>query len=54
MSFLNDDKNLVILSVLALGLAVIFSEPLSQPELAIINSAISGLLGVAVGRATAQ
>ena len=50
-SFLSDDKNLVILSVLTLGLAVIFSETLSQDEVTIISSIISGLFGIAVGRA---
>jgi len=51
-SFLNDDKNLVIIAVLTISLALIYSRPLSQAELTIISSSISGLLGIAVGRAT--
>jgi len=53
-SFLNNDKNLVILSIFFMSLAVIYSEPLSPAEVTIISSAMSGLFGIAVGRATAQ
>jgi len=49
-NFLNNDKNLVIISVLTLCLALIYSRPLSQAELTIISSAMSGLFGLAVGR----
>jgi hypothetical protein len=51
MSFFNDDKNLVIVSVLILGLAVIWSKPLGQNEITIISSLLSGLFGIAVGKA---
>jgi len=51
-SFFNDDKNLVIIAVLTISLALINSRPLSQAELTIISSAMSGLFGIAVGRAT--
>jgi len=49
-SFLNDDKNLVILSVLILGLAVVFAGALDQQQMTLINSLFSGLFGVAVGK----
>ena len=52
--FLSNDKNLVVISILIISLALIYSRPLSQAELAIINSAISDMLGIAVGRATVK
>jgi hypothetical protein len=50
INFFNDDKNLVIMAVLILGLAVIWSKPLGQNEITIISSLLSGLFGIAVGR----
>ena len=50
-SFLNNDKNLVILAILTMSLALIYGRPMSQAELTIISNAMSGLFGIAVGRA---
>lgn len=47
--FLNNDKNLVIISVLLIGLAIIFGGPIGASETTIISSLLSGLFGVAVG-----
>jgi len=52
MNWLSDDKALVILAALTLGLAVIYSGPLDQAKASIINSIYTGLFGIAVGRAT--
>jgi len=52
MNFFSDDKNLVILAVIILGVSIIFSGPLDQEKATIINSLFSGLFGIAVGRAT--
>lgn len=51
MNFLNDDKNLVVVAVLTLGLAVIFSNNLDQQQMTVISSVFAGLFGVAVGKA---
>lgn len=53
-NLLSDDKALVILAVLTIGLAVIFSGPLGASETTIISSVLSGLFGVAVGRSGNQ
>jgi hypothetical protein len=50
--FFLDDKNMVILAVLILGLSVIFSGKLDVEAAKIINGSIVGLFGIAVGRAT--
>jgi hypothetical protein len=50
--FFLDDKNMVIIAVLTLGLSIIFSGELDVEVAKIINSAIVGLFGIAVGRAT--
>jgi len=52
MHFLKDDKNLVIMSVTLLGFAVVFSGPLTQEQVMLINSIFSGLFGVAIGKAS--
>lgn len=50
MNFFENDKTLVIFTVLVLGLAVIYSGPLGQDKTTIITSLFSGLFGIAVGR----
>ena len=50
--FFLDDKNMVILAVLVLGLAVIFSGKLDPETAKIMNAAFTGLFGIAVGRAS--
>jgi hypothetical protein len=49
-SDLLSDKVLVITALLILGLAIIFVKDLTQIKVHLLNSIISGLLGVAVGR----
>jgi len=49
--FLMDDKNLVILAVVILGVSVIFSGVLDPDKVNLLTSAFSGLFGIAVGRA---
>ena len=50
MNWFNDDKNLVIIAVLTLGLGLVFIGPLPAENASIINSIISGLFGIAVGK----
>jgi hypothetical protein len=50
MNWLDDDKNLVIMAVLVLGLALIFVDTIGAEQSSIINSIVSGLFGIAVGR----
>jgi len=52
MTWFADDKNLVIIAVVILGVSIIFSGPMEQEKATIINSLFSGLFGIAVGRAT--
>jgi len=52
LNWLSDDKNLVVISALLLGFAVIYSGPLDQSKAAIISSIFTGLFGIAVGRAS--
>jgi hypothetical protein len=50
MMWFDDDKNLVILAVLILGMALIFVDSVGAEQSSIINSIVSGLFGIAVGR----
>lgn len=50
MNWLSDDKTLVIIAVLALGMALIFVDNVGAEQSSIINSIVSGLFGIAVGR----
>ena len=50
--FFNDDKNLVILSVLILGLFVLWTPPADPDSTSLLASIFSGLFGIAVGRST--
>ena len=50
--FFTDDKNMVIMAVLIMGLSLIFTGKVDPETAKIINSAITGLFGIAVGRAT--
>lgn len=50
--FFNDDKNLVIMAVLILGLFVLWTPPADKESVSLLASVISGLFGIAVGRAT--
>jgi hypothetical protein len=50
MNWFDDDKNLVIIAVLILGMALIFVDNLGAEQSSIINSIVSGLFGIAVGR----
>jgi len=47
-----DDKNLVIFSILVLGICVIFAPSLTPAAAEIVQSFGTGLFGIAVGRAT--
>jgi hypothetical protein len=44
------DKVLVIATLLILGVAIIYSSDLTPIKVHLLNSIISGLLGIAVGR----
>ena len=50
--FFNDDKNLVIIAVLILGLFVLWTPPVDEKSVSLLASICSGLFGIAVGRAT--
>jgi len=50
MNWLNDDKNLVIVAVLAIGIGLLFTGNLPAENASILNSIVSGLFGIAVGR----
>jgi len=50
--FFLDDKNMVIIAVVVLGLSVIFSGKLDPETAKIMNAVFAGLFGIAVGRAT--
>lgn len=50
MNWLDDDKNLVIIAVLVLGLSLVFVESIGAEQSGIINSIVSGLFGIAVGK----
>ena len=52
--FFLDDKNMVIIAVLALGLSVIFVPKLDPEAAKILTGIFSGLFGIAVGRATKE
>jgi hypothetical protein len=45
-----DDKTLVIGAVLILGVGLIFFDALPAENASILNSIVSGLFGIAVGR----
>ena len=45
-----DDKIIVIVSVLFLGLAVIFTGEISPEKTTILTGIFSGLFGIAVGK----
>jgi len=47
-----DDKNFVILGLLIISVCMIFM-PVPEGNVNIINSIISGLLGMAIGKAAA-
>ena len=51
LEFFNDDKNLVIICATLICLCLIFVEGINTEQLSVINSIVSGLFGVAVGRA---
>ena len=48
--FFLDDKNMVIIAVLVLGLAVLFIPEFSPEKESLMAAIISGLFGVAVGK----
>jgi len=48
--FFSDDKNLVILAVLALGLAIISKDNINPESVNLLTGVFSGLFGIAVGR----
>jgi len=50
MEFFDDDKNLVILSILLLCLAIVFGPTLNAQAAEIIKMFGSGLLGMGVGK----
>jgi hypothetical protein len=50
MNWFDDDKNLVIIAVFLLGIGLIFWNPLPAENASILNSIVSGLFGIAVGR----
>ncbi len=50
--FMNDDKNVVIIAVVILGLSIIISGELDPETAKIMTGVFSGLFGIAVGRAT--
>jgi hypothetical protein len=45
-----DDKLMVIGAVLILGLSLVFVDTIGAEQSSIINSIVSGLFGIAVGR----
>lgn len=47
-----NDKNLVIFALLIIAIGVLFREP-SANSINILNGIVSGMLGMAIGRATA-
>jgi len=50
--FFLDDKNMVIIAVVVLGLSVIFTGKLDPETAKIMTGVFTGLFGIAVGRAT--
>jgi len=50
--FFTDDKNIVIIAVVVLGLSIIFSGKLDPETAKIMTGIFSGLFGIAVGRAS--
>lgn len=48
--WLDDDKNLVIMAVLVLGLSLVFVDSIGTEQSGIINSIVSDLFGIAVGK----
>ena len=50
--FFLDDKNMVIIAVVVLGLSVIFTGKLDPETAKIMTAVFTGLFGIAVGRAT--
>lgn len=50
MNWLDDDKNLVIMAVLLLGMGLLWTDALPAENASILNSIVSGLFGIAVGR----
>ena len=48
--FFLDDKNMVILAVIILGLSIIFAGELDPETAKIMTGIFSGLFGIAVGR----
>ena len=50
--FIMDDKTLVIISTLALGMSVIFAPALTPDKAEIIKLIFAGLFGISVGRTT--
>lgn len=50
MKWFDDDKTLVIIAVLALGIGLLWGDALPAENASILNSIVSGLFGIAVGR----
>jgi hypothetical protein len=50
---MTDDKNLVIAALLIIAILIFFCD-IPQPSVNILNNIISGLLGLAVGKAVAK
>jgi len=50
--FFMDDKNLVIMAVTLLGLAILYSGSLDPDKANLLTGIFSGLFGIAVGRAS--
>jgi len=48
--FFLDDKNLVIISVTLLGLAILFSGAIELDRTNLLTGIFSGLFGIAVGK----
>ena len=49
--FFLDDKNMVIIAVSLLGLAILFSGSLDTDKTTLLTGIFSGLFGIAVGKA---
>jgi len=50
--FFLDDKNMVILAVVILGMSIIFTPKLDPEATNLLTGIFSGLFGIAVGRAS--
>jgi uncharacterized membrane protein YjjB (DUF3815 family) len=51
MEFLKDDKAMVIVAATVIAIAVIFVPELNPEKGTIISSIITGMFGIAIGRA---